>query len=320
VGIGTASPAGKLDILTGTNRGYFDDSAGSLFRLNAVNAINSAYSPLSLNGSILTFQINGIESARIDTSGNVGIGTTSPGSKLDVSSSSNVIVASRSTGGYAAFQRLAPAGQQTYDFYTINGVEAGRITVDSSNFMAFATGSSAAERMRIDSSGNLLVGTTSSNGGRLQVESGGAGQLSLRNSAAALGRYWKLGPDSSGSNMVVYNENNIGCYIAYGNSTWSSSSDEREKDIIEPIADAVAKIASLRAIIGSYKNDKSKKRHSFLIAQDVQAVLPEAVDASNPDNLGLAYSEVIPLLVAAIQELSAKNDALEARLAALEAK
>jgi hypothetical protein len=57
-----------------------------------------------------------------------------------------------------------------------------------------------------------------------------------------------------------------------------------------------------------------------LIAQDVQVVLPEAVDASNPDKLGVAYTEVIPLLVAAIKELSAKNDALETRLSVLEAK
>lgn len=97
----------------------------------------------------------------ITAAGNVGIGTSSPGAKLDVSSSAFNIVASRSTGGYAAFQRLAPSGQQAYDFYTINGVEAGRITVDGSNFMAFATGSAAAERMRIDSSGNVGIGTTS---------------------------------------------------------------------------------------------------------------------------------------------------------------
>jgi len=94
-----------------------------------------------------------------DTGTNVGIGTASPGSKLDVSSSSFNIVASRSTGGFAAFQRFAPTGQQAYDFYNINGVEAARITVDGSNFMAFSTGSASAERMRIDGTG-LGIGVT----------------------------------------------------------------------------------------------------------------------------------------------------------------
>lgn len=94
-----------------------------------------------------------------DNGTNIGIGTASPGSKLDVSSSSFNIVASRSTGSFAAFQRFAPTGQQVYDFYNINGVEAARISVDGANFMAFSTGSAAAERMRIDSTG-LGIGVT----------------------------------------------------------------------------------------------------------------------------------------------------------------
>jgi hypothetical protein len=84
------------------------------------------------------------------------------------------------------------------------------------------------------------------------------------------------------------------------------------KDIIEPINNAVAKVGSLRAVIGKFKNDALNTRKSFLIAQDIQAVLPEAVDASNPDRLGVAYTDVIPLLVAAIKELTARVEALEA--------
>ena len=76
VGIGTSSPAGILDLMTGTNRGYFDDAAGSLFRLNAVNAANSAYAPLTINGSVLTFQTGATERARIDTSGRLLVGTS----------------------------------------------------------------------------------------------------------------------------------------------------------------------------------------------------------------------------------------------------
>lgn len=77
VAIGTTSAAGILDLVTGTNRGYFDDSAGNLFRLNAVNAANSAYAPLSLNGSVLTFQTGASERARIDSSGRLLVGTLS---------------------------------------------------------------------------------------------------------------------------------------------------------------------------------------------------------------------------------------------------
>jgi hypothetical protein len=86
-------------------------------------------------------------------------------------------------------------------------------------------------------------------------------------------------------------------------------------------------VQSLRAVKYSWKSDNAKVPHVGLIAQDVQKVLPEVVNSARlpqssdeTEYLGVAYTEVIPLLVAAIQELSAKNDALEARLAALEAK
>ena len=65
-----------------------------------------------------------------------------------------------------------------------------------------------------------------------------------------------------------------------------------------------------------------------MIAQDVQAVLPEAVsiraeDDTLPhdgitDKLELSYTEVIPLLTAALKEVINKNEELEARITALE--
>ena len=85
------------------------------------------------------------------------------------------------------------------------------------------------------------------------------------------------------------------------------------KDIIEPIGNAVAKVGSLRSVIGKFKTDSEGTRRSFLIAQDVKSVLPEAVDVVGENNeLGLRYTEVIPLLVAAIKELTARVEALEA--------
>jgi len=57
-----------------------------------------------------------------------------------------------------------------------------------------------------------------------------------------------------------------------------------------------------------------------LIAQDVQAVLPEIVKEAPDGYLGLAYTDVIPLLVASIKELSAKLDESNLRIKALESK
>lgn len=67
-------------------------------------------------------------------------------------------------------------------------------------------------------------------------------------------------------------------------------------------------MASMRAVIGRYKTDEEGIRRSFLLAQDVQAVLPEAVSADDDGILSLRYTETIPLLVAAINELKAEFD------------
>lgn len=121
---------------------------------------------------------------------------------------------------------------------------------------------------------------------------------------------WSYGPNSSG-NYIVQDSNSVGVFLSSGNTSWSATSDETTKDIIEPINDAIKKVSFLRAVIGKYKQDKEGTRRSFLIAQDVQKVLPEAVDASNKDFLGLRYTEVIPLLVAAIKELKSEIDILK---------
>jgi hypothetical protein len=90
------------------------------------------------------------------------------------------------------------------------------------------------------------------------------------------------------------------------------------KDIIEPISDAANKLLTLRTVIGKYKTDEDGTRRPFLIAQDVQKVMPEAIDKapneheSGEQMLGLQYANMIPLLVAAINELTAKVAALEA--------
>ena len=113
-----------------------------------------------------------------------------------------------------------------------------------------------------------------------------------------------------------------GVSLAASGTSWGSFSDERLKTDLVPIEDAAYKITQLRAVIGRYKTDSEEKRRPFLIAQDVQKVLPEAVyqNSEDDDTLSLAYTEVVPLLVAAVKEQQEIIEKLEARLAALEAK
>jgi hypothetical protein len=107
-----------------------------------------------------------------------------------------------------------------------------------------------------------------------------------------------------------------GVYLANGGTSWTSTSDERLKENLVLITDATNKVSTLRAVTGNLIADENKKSRSFLIAQDVQKVLPEAVNVQDDEmqTLGVSYTDVIPLLVAAIQELKAEVDSLKQQL------
>jgi hypothetical protein len=258
----------------------------------------------------------GSERMRVDSSGNVGVGTTSPTANLHLSSAgtnatlklSNSTSGSGSSDGYD----LIMDGNDAYVWNRENG--------------PLLFGTQNTERARITNDGNLLVGATSAfvsvSNGSTQIQRGGAGpQVFLRNGLASSGKFWQIGPDNSGNALIVYNQSGTGVYIADGGTGWTSSSDERLKTAVAPFEGAVQKVCSLRAGTGRYLTDEEDVSRSFLIAQDVQAVLPEAVDVQSDEQgtLGLRYTDVVPLLVAAIQEQQALITALTARVAALEA-
>jgi hypothetical protein len=239
-----------------------------------------------------------------DTSGVLQLQTNSGTTALTIDTSQRA--------AFVAGTAAAPAITTTGDTNT-------GIWFPAADTIAFAEG--GAESMRIDSSGNVLVGTTSTilSNTKFNLSSSqaaGLGGMGFVNTGAST-KKWQIGSDANG-NFVVFNDSTVGAYIAYGGTSWIANSDERKKDIIEPITNAVNKVSTLRAVIGKYKTDEENTRRTFLIAQDVQAVLPEAVEATNPDNLGVKYTEVIPLLVAAIKEQSVTINDLKARITALE--
>ena len=126
---------------------------------------------------------------------------------------------------------------------------------------------------------------------------------------------WNVGVNAfrTDASYAIQNSGGTGLYLVTGNTAWTATSDERLKDIIEPITNAVDKVKNLRTVIGKFKNDESGKRRPFLMAQDFLNSLPEVVDVSDPEAFGLMYSETIVLAFAAIKELAERIEILEAK-------
>jgi hypothetical protein len=126
---------------------------------------------------------------------------------------------------------------------------------------------------------------------------------------------------STDTNFYVGTSNGINGIGTYGlyqqnvTNSWTSLSDERTKTELEPITNALEKVANVRTVTGRFTHDEENgitRRLPFLIAQDFVTALPEAVDQQNPDKLGLSYSDTIVLAFAAIKELKAEFDAYKA--------
>jgi len=182
----------------------------------------------------------------------------------------------------------------------------------------------ATSKVRLDgnSSGDTYLAESAANVVTLTV--GGIASVIFGAAGILLPATLKLYVDGGGDTYIYEQSANVlrcisggsgGVDLTSGATSWAAVSDERLKVILEPIQDAGAKVASLRAVIGRFASDDDSRRRAFLIAQDVQRVLPEAVTEGEDGLLRLAYTDVIPLLVAAITELQTRLAALEGRLA-----
>jgi len=309
---------------TGTTNTFIGESSGSGVTTGAKNTIIGRYSgstaPISATGSNYIVLSDGDGNVRqvIDSSGNVGIGTTSPGYKLDVQSTAS--------SGAPLLANFQSAGGDT-QVYVYNGTVRTQLTADNT-YSASIVGSLSAhpliirtsntERMRIDTSGNVLIGKTSTGTSvGPQFSSNGSGIMAA--GAVANGFAWF---------DFVRNGSYVGAIRSDGgsNTSYNTTSDYRLKENISPMVGALAKVALLKPVTYKWKTD-GKDGQGF-IAHELQEVVPDcvsgdkdALDADgNPAYQGIDVSFLVATLTAAIQEQQALITSLTARIAALEAK
>ena len=205
LGIGTSSPSDKLHVQSSGDTKLKVETTGTTAASGhsglALNTGNGGYLLQNLTTADSTHGVlriydtaNSAERMRIDSSGNVGIGTQVPGAKLHISN----------TGGNAdiALQGSA-SGESIINFGDTDDLDVGQILYNhTSNYMRFLTNTS--EAMHIDSSGNLLVGKTSLDGGATTgVEFKSTGETTIARSSGSNGPLY-INRISNDGNIVTF--------------------------------------------------------------------------------------------------------------------
>ena len=176
VGIGETSPDTELHISAAFPKILMQDTDGTsqygeFYHSNGTTAISARDN--TTNGSISFQRYDGTTattSMRIDTSGNVGIGTTSPEAKLEVdgAKNDNLLILEGAADNFEFHVTSGDAATANSSLYRLalerNGTDNGFIDFYRGNdgtdgYLTF--GSSNTERMRINSAGNVGIGTAS---------------------------------------------------------------------------------------------------------------------------------------------------------------
>ncbi len=320
----SASPADNDNLMVLRNIG--DNDAGETVAYVTLLGRSSDVTDGTENGRFhIETIVDGTNAERlcIDSTGNVGVGQASPGTKLDVSG--NI----RLSAGSPVIE-LNNGGPQLF--------------VPSANTLGFATGGgigSPTERARIDSVGRFLVGATAS----IVNGSSAKSQISyLKNSE--FGLFIRPSDNNTGGGQPVLFQNQAGTSIGSigataSNISYNTSSDYRLKENVDYTWDATTRLKQLRPCRFNWISDDTDTAVDGFLAHEAQTVVPECVtgvkdaveiwqeDEDLPDGVsvgdnkldddgntipnyqGIDQSKLVPLLVKTIQELEARITALE---------
>ena len=336
VGIGTTDPTSKLHISssTSTDTPTAGTTNGGLF-------ISNASRTYGLNLGVQNTGRSWIQGQRMDGNtslydlllqplgGNVGIGTDSPGAKLEVyGSSPNILINNTTETDSGIVFTDAQAGTSQRAAIKFSSAD---------NKLKFFVNDEVAQRMVIDTAGYVGIGTT--NPGKLLEVSGGANEacLRLRDTAS---NYWdiqnttfgKLDFSRGGTFRMRIDQNGSLSLVSStalkgGGGSWGTYSDERVKKDVSNYTKGLNEILAIKPITYKYNgkaNLTSEKQFVGIIAQEIKEVLPSTVEVTptklndedefDTDLLTFDASELTFTLINAVKELKAEIEELKKQI------
>jgi hypothetical protein len=328
VGIGTSSPTGKLHVNGGTFdsftiSGNSTNSVGMRIQNSAASSRNwniiSSGGGVSPAGSFSIYDDTAAATRMsIDSSGNVGIGTSSPSHKLSVNKGSAGVIVNFTDGVAQSLQVTTGSG-----YVGFLNPNYGAIT--------FRDGSNA-ETVRITDGGNLLVGTQNAlisslrRGISVLAPSGTFVAAAFANDGGASAQtmdVWNKATSGNNSFIAFSTEasaterGSISYNRAGGLTVYNTTSDRRAKDILGNVTDSGELVDSLKVYNGIMKGATIAR--PMLIADEAQAITPYAVTGEkdavdkdgNPVFQQIDVSSYVPLLIAELQSLRKRVAELE---------
>ena len=354
VGIGISTPNEKLmvngAIVTNSFLGNNQTSSGVLdFYQGSTRMFTYGASGVGGNIEFHTASggANSTERMRITSTGNVGIGTSSPDTSLHVLGSTNrpiVISTSNATTVYTTFRY----NTSTDVGYIGNGTgvsstgSSNDFGVQAVNNLIFAAGGGS-ERMRITSGGNVGIGMTptakfhvvlpsftnedtdseqavfgsGTNGNGIRFGYSQTSNYGVINALRPGVAWSNLYLQTGGGNVILGTYTNAGYkfYVAgaiYATGNITANSDLNLKKNLKLVENPIDKLNQLNGYLYQWK--KNDEYQYGVIAQEVEKILPYAVTTGTDGIKGVSYNQLIPVMIEAIKVQQKEINELKSKI------